>query len=97
LYGKIVRLATSATYAFFSEGLTIGGRTSDWKKELGRFLKPFSGLAGPQGAATDVCALRVGLNGPGDRKSIAPMSERLALGEYDQLHYFIAAGVWRQN
>jgi len=22
------------------------------------------------------------------------MAERLALGEYDQLHHFIAAGVW---
>ena len=35
-----------------------------------------------------------GLIGPGDRKSIQPMAERLALGEYDQLHHFIAAGVW---
>src|SRR5258705_932816 len=32
--------------------------------------------------------------GPGDRKSIQPMAKRLALGEYDQLHHFIAAGVW---
>jgi hypothetical protein len=31
--------------------------------------------------------------GPGDRKSIQPMAERLALGEYDQLHHSIAAGV----
>jgi hypothetical protein len=35
-----------------------------------------------------------GLIGPGDRKSIQPMAERLALGEYDQLHHFIAVGVW---
>src|SRR5438552_10143840 len=26
--------------------------------------------------------------------SIAPMAKRLALGECDQLHHFIAAGVW---
>src|SRR5262249_47253593 len=32
--------------------------------------------------------------GPGDRKSIQPMAEQLALGEYDQLHHFISAGVW---
>ena len=32
--------------------------------------------------------------GPGDRKSIQPMAKRLALGDYDQLHHFIAAGVW---
>jgi SRSO17 transposase len=35
-----------------------------------------------------------GLIGPGDRKSIQPMAERLGFGEYDQLHHFIAAGVW---
>jgi hypothetical protein len=36
----------------------------------------------------------IGLIGPGDRKSIQPMARRLALGECDQLHHFIAAGVW---
>jgi SRSO17 transposase len=41
-----------------------------------------------------MCPLVSGLIGPGDRKSIQPMAERLALGEYDQLHHFIAAGVW---
>src|SRR5215471_18259776 len=42
----------------------------------------------------DKCALYVsGLIGPGDRKSIQPMAKRLALGECDQLHHFIAAGV----
>src|SRR5262249_47298309 len=38
--------------------------------------------------------LGVGLIGPGDCKSIQPMAERVALGDYDQLHHFIAAGVW---
>jgi hypothetical protein len=42
------------------------------------------------------------LIGPGDRKSIQPMAERVALGDYDQLQHFIAAGsgvpdLWRQN
>jgi SRSO17 transposase len=42
-----------------------------------------------------MCPLYVsGLIGPGDRKSIQPMAERLALGDYDQLHHFIADGVW---
>src|SRR4030081_635989 len=36
----------------------------------------------------------LGLIGPGDRQSIQPMAQRPALGEYDQLHHFIAAGVW---
>jgi SRSO17 transposase len=72
----------------------MGGRTSDWKEELGHFLKPFLARLGHK-ARRQMCPLYVsGLIGPGDRKSIQPMAERLALGEYDQLHHFIAAGVW---
>src|SRR5450756_2382453 len=42
-----------------------------------------------------MCPLYVaGLIGPGDRKSVQPMAERLAPGDYDQLHHFIAAGLW---
>jgi SRSO17 transposase len=70
------------------------GRTSDWKEELGQFLKPFLDRLGHK-ARRQMCPLYVsGLIGPGDRKSIQPMAKRLALGECDQLHHFIAAGVW---
>jgi SRSO17 transposase len=42
-----------------------------------------------------LCPLYVsGLIGPGDRKSIQPMAARLAPGDYDRLHHFIADGVW---
>jgi SRSO17 transposase len=70
------------------------GRTSDWREELGRFLKPFVARLGHK-ARRQMCPLNVsGLIGPGDRKSIQPMAEGLAFGDYDQLHHFIAAGVW---
>src|ERR687888_476934 len=76
------------------EGPTMGGKTLDWKEELGRWLKPFLDRLGHK-ARRQMCPLYVsGLIGPGDRKSIQPMAERLAVGEYDQLHHFIAAGVW---
>src|SRR6516225_4109651 len=76
------------------EGPTMVGRTSDWKEELGRFLKPFLDRLGHK-ARRQMCPLYVsGLIGPGARKSIQPMAERLGFGEYDQLHHFIAAGVW---
>src|SRR5712675_1685313 len=76
------------------EGPTMVGRTSDWKEELGHFLKPFLDRFGHK-ARRQMCPLYVsGLIGPGDRKSIAPMAKRLGLGECDQLHHFIAAGVW---
>ena len=37
-----------------------------------------------------------GSDGPGDRKSIAPMASRWAPGDYDQLHHFISSGVWNE-
>src|SRR5258706_4818994 len=76
------------------EGPAMVGRTSNWKEELGHFLKPFLDRLGHK-ARRQMCPLYVsGLIGPGDRKSIQPMAERLALGEYDQLHHFIAPRGW---
>jgi len=70
------------------------GRTLDWKDELGRWLEPFLDRLGHK-ARRRMCPLYVsGLIGPGDRKSIQPMAERLVAGDYDQFHHFIAAGVW---
>src|SRR5262245_39620621 len=76
------------------EGPTMVVRTSDWQGALGRWLKPFLDRLGHK-ARRQMCPLYVsGLIGPGDRKSIQPMAKRLALGECDQLHHFIAAGIW---
>src|SRR5438045_5333668 len=73
---------------------TMGGKTLDWKEELGRWLKPFLDRLGHK-ARRPMCPLYVsGRIGPGERKSVQPMAERVALGDYDQLHHFIAAGVW---
>lgn len=42
-----------------------------------------------------MCPLYVaGLIGPGERKSVGPMAERLAPGDYDQLHHFVSSGIW---
>jgi SRSO17 transposase len=69
-------------------------KASNWKDELGRWLKPFVDRLGHK-AQRQMCPLYVsGLIGPGDRKSIQPMAKRLALGECDQLHHFIAGGIW---
>ena len=45
-------------------------------------------------SAAAPAAARGALRGPGDRKSVQPMAERLAPGDYDQLHPFVAAGLW---
>src|ERR1700730_7300113 len=76
------------------EGPAMAERTLDWRDELGRWLKPFLARLGHK-ARRQMCPLYVsGLIGPGDRKSVQPMAKRLALGACDQLHHFIAAGVW---
>src|ERR1700745_4219316 len=70
------------------------GARSNWEDELGGWLKPFLDRLGHK-ARRRMCPLYVaGLIGPGDRKSVQPMAERLAPGDYYQLHHFFAAGVW---
>src|SRR5246127_2925993 len=75
-------------------GPTMAGTRADWERELGRWLKPFLERLGHK-SRRRMCPLYVaGLIGPGDRKSVQPMAQRFAPGDYDQLHHFVAAGVW---
>src|SRR5262249_51068873 len=75
-------------------GPTMANTKVSWKGELGQWLKPFLERLGHK-ARRRMCPLYVaGLIGPGDRKSVSPMAERFAPGDYDQLHHFVAAGVW---
>jgi SRSO17 transposase len=70
------------------------GKILDWRKELERWLEPFLARLGHK-ARRRMCPVYIsGLIGPGDRKSIQPMAERLAFGAYDQLHHFVSAGLW---
>jgi SRSO17 transposase len=65
-----------------------------WRDDLSEWLKPFLARLGHK-ARRRMCPLYVaGLIGPGDRKSVGPMAERLAPGDYDQLHHFVSSGVW---
>ena len=69
-------------------------RIENWHAELRTWLAPFLEKLGHK-ARRQMCPLYVsGLIGPGDRKSVQPMAERLAPGDYDQLHHFVAAGIW---
>jgi SRSO17 transposase len=65
-----------------------------WRDDLSEWLEPFLARLGHK-ARRRMCPLYVaGLIGPGDRKSVGPMAERLAPGDYDQLHHFVSSGVW---
>ena len=62
--------------------------------DLERWLAPFLAALGHKARAR-MCPLYVaGLIGPGDRKSVQPMAARAGEVGYDQLHHFVAAGVW---
>src|SRR3978361_1160766 len=65
-----------------------------WRVDLERWLTPFlAGLSHP--SRRRMCPQYIaGLIGPGDRKSVQPMAARAGEAGYDQLHHFVAAGVW---
>lgn len=67
---------------------------ANWGTELDRWLEPFlTGLS--HSARRAMCPLYIaGLIGPGDRKSVQPMAQRLGLGSHDRLHHFVSAGRW---
>ena len=65
-----------------------------WQAELGRWLSPFLDALGHP-ARRAMCPLYVaGLIGPGERKSVQPMADRLGLPSHDALHHFVAGGTW---
>jgi SRSO17 transposase len=66
----------------------------NWRDELERWLAPFVAALKHKTRGRMCPAYIVGLIGPGDRKSVQPMAARDAGVSYDQLHHFIAKGVW---
>ena len=67
---------------------------ADWRAALEQWLEPFLARL-PHRRRRAMCPLYVaGLIGPGERKSVQPMAERLGLGSHDSLHHFISAGGW---
>ncbi|HZH26880.1 MAG TPA: IS701 family transposase [Azospirillaceae bacterium] len=68
-----------------------------WERELTNWLAPLlSALGHPARRLWAPFYIR-GLLGPGERKSVQPMAERLGLGGHDQLHNFIASASWNTN
>jgi SRSO17 transposase len=66
----------------------------DWQVDLDRWLEPFVAALRHKTRARMCPAYIAGLIGPGDRKSVQPMAARAGEVGYDQLHHFVAAGVW---
>ena len=66
----------------------------DWRKDLDAWLAPFLTALGHKTRVRMCPAYVAGLIGPGDRKSVQPMAARAAHINYDQLHHFVANGLW---
>lgn len=66
----------------------------NWKSDLERFLAPFISALRHKTRARMCPAYVAGLIGAGDRKSVQPMAARNSDVGYDQLHHFIASGMW---
>jgi SRSO17 transposase len=67
---------------------------AEWEAELERWLDPFLVHLSHR-ARRSMCPFYVaGLIGPGERKSIQPMAERLGLSTHDRLHHFISSAAW---
>lgn len=66
----------------------------NWRGDLETWLAPFVSALGHKTRGRICPAYVAGLIGPGDRKSMQPMAARDGAVSYDQLHHFIADGVW---
>ena len=66
----------------------------DWRGDLEIWLAPFLAALRHKTRMRLCPAYIAGLIGPGDRKSVQPMAARDGEFGYDQLHHFVAEGVW---
>lgn len=66
----------------------------DWRRGLEIWLAPFLAALHHKARVRMCPAYIAGLIGPGDRKSVQPMAARAGDASYDQLHHFVASGVW---
>ena len=66
----------------------------DWRGDLKVWLAPFLGALRHKTRMRVCPAYIAALIGPVDRKGVQPMAARDGEFGYDQLHHFVAEGVW---
>ena len=66
----------------------------DWRSDLEVWLAPFLAALRHKTRMRVCPAYIAGLIGLADRKSVQPMAARGGEFGYDQLHHFVAEGVW---
>ncbi len=75
-------------------GCAAGRPGSEWEEEFGRGLAPFLEALGDRRRQQWAPLYLRGLLGPGERKSVAPVAEQVAPGDYQQLHHFVNDAPW---
>lgn len=65
-----------------------------WAQELDEWLALFLDALGHKSRRPWAPLYVGGLLGPGDRKSIQPMAERVAPQKHEQLHHFVVTSPW---
>ncbi len=65
-----------------------------WAKRLDRWLEPFLDVLGDKRRRTWAPLYVLGLLLPGDRKSMQPISSRVAPEDVEQVHHFVATSCW---
>jgi SRSO17 transposase len=65
-----------------------------WHERFNTWMTPFIELLNHKVREEMAIVYLLGLLGPGDRKSIQPMAERFAKGQYQRVHNFISASTW---
>ena len=72
-------------------GMTV---SSDWQAQLDAWLAPYLARLQRKEQRHWAALYLQGLIGPGERKSVEPMAERVAPGQGQQLHHFVAIAPW---
>ncbi len=65
-----------------------------WRREFARWLQPFLAVLGHAARRRWAPVYLRGLLTPGERKSVRPLAARVAPGEHEQLHHFVATSRW---
>jgi SRSO17 transposase len=67
---------------------------TSWEEDLERWLEPFRALLNRPAQKHQMAVYLKGLVLPGERKSLEPMAARVAPGDLQQLHHFLATSPW---
>lgn len=68
--------------------------TNRWEHAFERWVEPFCGAFRHKAQRRWAPVYLRGLLAPGERKSVEPMAARVAAGEKEQLHHFVATAKW---